>query len=124
MNTMSVEIVDPHQPVSVTDTARRHFLQQCQQAGHAAVYLSLKESGCTGYMYVLDLVDEAPEHSLAVRLDGDVRLYIARAALPYLQGTVIDYVRNGLNRELQFQNPNAGDYCGCGESFSISEAQP
>ena len=123
MNTMSVEIVDPHQPVTVSDAARAHFLQQCQQAGQTAVHLSLKESGCTGYMYVLDLVDEAPEASIPVQLDDDVILYIARDALPYLQGTVIDYVRNGLNRELQFQNPNAGEYCGCGESFSISGAQ-
>lgn len=120
---MSVEIVDPNQPVTVTETARQHFLQQCQQGGQAAVHLSLKESGCTGYMYVLDLVDEAPDAALAVPLDDHVRLYIANSALPYLQGTVIDYVRNGLNRELQFQNPNAGEYCGCGESFSLSEAQ-
>ncbi len=120
---MTVEIIDPQQPVTVTDAARRHFQQQCRQSGQAAVHLSLKESGCTGYMYVLDLVDAAPDASVSIQLDDKVQLCIARAALPYLQGTVIDYVRKGLNSELQFQNPNAGDYCGCGESFSISEAQ-
>ena len=118
---MSVEIIDP-QPVTVTDAARRHFQQQCQQSGQRAVFLSLKESGCTGYMYVLDLVDEEPDAAASLQLENNVQLFIANAALPYLQGTVIDYVRNGLNSELQFQNPNAGEYCGCGESFSINEA--
>jgi iron-sulfur cluster assembly accessory protein len=119
---MSVEIVDPQPAVSVTDAARRHFHDQCQQAGNRAVFLSLKESGCTGYMYVLDMVDEQPADSVSVKLDDDVNLYIGAKAVRFLQGTVIDYVRKGVNSELQFQNPNAGDYCGCGESFSIGEA--
>lgn len=118
---MSVEIIDPQQPVTVTAAASQHFHEQIRQAQESAVFLSLKESGCTGFMYVLDLVKEQPDGSVAVALDGDNMLYLDAAAIPVLQGTVIDYVRNGLNSELQFQNPNAGEYCGCGESFSVGE---
>jgi iron-sulfur cluster assembly accessory protein len=118
---MSVEIIDPQQAVTVTAAARQHFHDQIRQAEESAIFLSLKESGCTGFMYVLDLVNKQPEGSLPVALDGDNLLYLDATAIPVLQGTVIDYVRNGLNSELQFQNPNAGEYCGCGESFSLTE---
>lgn len=118
---MSVEIIDPQQPVTVTAAARQHFHDQIGQAEETAIFLSLKESGCTGFMYVLDLVDKQPEDSVAVALDGDNLLYLDAGAIPVLKGTVIDYVRNGLNSELQFKNPNAGEYCGCGESFSLTE---
>jgi iron-sulfur cluster assembly accessory protein len=118
---MSVEIVDPQQPVTVSEAAARHFRDQCRQAEAGAVYLSLKRSGCTGYMYDLDLVNAAPEGAVALQLPDDIVLYLDPGALPVLRGTVIDYVRKGLNSELQFQNPNAGDYCGCGESFNVSE---
>lgn len=117
---MSVEMVEPQASVVVSEAARKHFEEQCQSA-NAAVYLSLKESGCTGYMYVLDFVDQQPADSVTLPLEN-VNLYLARKALPILQGTEIDYVRNGLNSELQFNNPNAQEYCGCGESFSISGA--
>ena len=116
---MSVEIVNPSEPVTVTEAARRHFGDQCKQAAGSAVYLKLKESGCTGYMYVLDLVSEPPEHSLALPLGDGAVLYLDQPSLGMMRGTEIDYVRNGLNHELQFNNPNAQEYCGCGESFSI-----
>lgn len=114
---MSVEIVDPQQPVTVTPAAVKHFGEQCAEG--ASVFISLKESGCTGYMYVLDLVEAQPADSVAVELDNGLALYLDSKTLPLLRGTVIDYVRNGLNSELQFNNPNAQEYCGCGESFSI-----
>ena len=114
---MSVEIVEPQQPVTVTPAAIKHFGEQC--ADGASVFISLKESGCTGYMYVLDLVAEQPADSVAVDLADGPALYLDSKTLPLLRGTVIDYVRNGLNSELQFNNPNAQEYCGCGESFSI-----
>ncbi len=118
---MPVEIIDPQQAVTVTPAASRHFRDQCRQSHEAGIFLSLKESGCTGYKYVLELVAVQPEASLAVALEDDIVLYIDAKAVPALQGMVIDYVRNGLNHELQFQNPNADEYCGCGESFSIRE---
>lgn len=116
---MTVQIVDPQHPVTVTDAAVKHFGEQC--ADGSSVFISLKESGCTGYMYVLDLVAEQPANSVLMELQEGPALYLDSKALPLMQGTIIDYVRDGLNRELQFNNPNAQEYCGCGESFSINE---
>lgn len=121
---MEVQHVDPQAPVTVTDAAVRHFRQQIGAARAAGLRLSVKESGCTGYMYVIDLVDAPPADDLLLELASDVRLWLDRASLPVLRGTVVDYVREGLNSVLRFGNPNAKDYCGCGESFSVSgEAQ-
>jgi iron-sulfur cluster assembly accessory protein len=117
---MSVEIADPTQAVIVTDSARHHFSEQSRKANGAAIYLKLKESGCTGYMYVLDMVDSEPADITPQILDDGVLLYLDKPSLTMMRGTTIDYVRNGLNSELQFNNPNAQEYCGCGESFSIN----
>ena len=104
---MSVEIVDPGQAVIVTDSARAHFADQSSKAEGAAIYLKLKESGCTGYMYVLELVKEQPPGCTLQALDNGVSLYLDQSSLTMMRGTTIDYVRNGLNSELQFNNPNA-----------------
>jgi iron-sulfur cluster assembly accessory protein len=119
---MEVQHVDPQSPVVVTAAALRHFRQQIGAAQAAGLRLSVKESGCTGYMYVLDLVQEPQQQDLLMQLAGDVSLYIDRASLPVLTGTTVDMVREGLNHVLRFGNPNAKDHCGCGESFNLVEA--
>ena len=118
----AVQHVDPQSPpVSVTPAARAH-LRQTLRAGNApAIRLSVKESGCTGYMYVLDLADAAGDGDLALRVDSDVLLLVDRASIPVLRGTTIDFVREGLNSLLRFDNPNVQDQCGCGESFNVKE---
>ena len=121
MSTASdVQYVEPQAPVTVTDAAVRHFRQQILAAKAAGLRLGVKESGCTGYMYVLDLTDTPPAGDLLLQLADDVRLWIDRGSLPLLRGTTLDYVREGLNSVLRFGNPNAREYCGCGESFSIA----
>ena len=116
---MSVEIADPKQLVNITEQAQHHFAEQSRRADGCAIYLRLKESGCTGYMYELDLVDEQPDNTITQLMDSGVQLFLDQASLAMLRGTTIDYVREGLNSELRFNNPNAQEYCGCGESFSI-----
>lgn len=119
---MSVERFDPEsQPlVEVSEAARAHFKRQLQADSKArAVRLSIKESGCTGYMYVLDLVPEAQGEDISLALDDGVTLLLDASSVPVLRGTQIDYVAEGVNRQLSFLNPNAKDHCGCGESFSI-----
>lgn len=119
---MSVEQFNPEQTalVDVTPAALNHFSQQlAADKSASAVRLSVKESGCTGFMYVLDLVAEpsADDHKLV--LQDDVTLYVAQASASVVRGTKIDYVTEGVNRQLTFLNPNAQDYCGCGESFNV-----
>ncbi len=119
---MTVSSFDPsREAVAVTPAAVEHFRKQVQgQPGARAVRLSVKESGCTGFMYVVDLVDQVENDDLRLALADDLELLIDPKSLPVVTGTQIDYVSEGLNRQLRFLNPNAKDYCGCGESFSVN----
>lgn len=116
---MSIAIITPEEPVTVTEAAKQHFRERIRIGAAKGIRLCVKPSGCTGYMYDLSLADETPDEDLSLAVGEDLFLYIDRQALPILQGTTINYVREGLNSLLRFENPNAGDICGCGESFSI-----
>ncbi len=122
---MSVENFDPNTvklpAVSVTPSAVEHFRRQLKKDGTArAVRLSVKQSGCTGYMYVVDLVPDMNPSDLRQTLGDGVELLIDRGSLSIVNGTRIDLVTEGVNRQLRFLNPNAKDHCGCGESFSVN----
>ena len=122
---MSVKSYDPQsvtaEPVSVTPSAVEHFRRQLQKDQSArAVRLSVKESGCTGFMYVVDLVPELNANDVRQHLADGVELLIDRGSLNIVNGTQIDLVTEGVNRQLRFLNPNAKDHCGCGESFSVN----
>lgn len=122
---MSVESFDPQdlaaddRAVSVTPEALAHFRRQLAGQQGRAVRFSVKKSGCTGFMYVIDLVEEGGVDDLRYSLD-DVELLVARDSLPILSGTQIDLVKEGVNRQIKFINPNVKDQCGCGESFSVN----
>ncbi|MDH7943476.1 iron-sulfur cluster assembly accessory protein [Pseudohongiella sp. SYSU M77423] len=122
---MTVETFDPQAastPVSVTPAAVAHFRRQLQKDTNArAVRLSVKESGCTGFMYVVDLVQEGQAEDLHQQLEDGLELLIDSGSLGVVKGTKIDLVTEGVNRQLRFQNPNVVDQCGCGESFSIAK---
>ncbi|HEY7885973.1 MAG TPA: iron-sulfur cluster assembly accessory protein [Cellvibrionaceae bacterium] len=123
---MSVESFDPASSaiVEVSAAASAHFKRQLAESKEAnAVRLSVKESGCTGFMYVLDVVPEAQPDDLHYFLDEGVELLIDSASVAVVRGTKIDYVSEGVNRQLSFLNPNAKDYCGCGESFNLHQAE-
>ncbi|MGD8176891.1 HesB/IscA family protein [Marinimicrobium sp. ARAG 43.8] len=119
---MAVESYDPtRQAVVVTPAAVEHFRRQlAKEEKSRAVRLSVKESGCTGFMYVVDLVEDGRPGDVYYALSDDVALYIDPESLSVVTGTEIDYVLEGVNRQLKFINPNAQDYCGCGESFSVN----
>lgn len=112
------EIGDPD--ITMTDGAIGHVRAQLATTGASGIRLAIKESGCNGYMYTLDYLDSADEDDEAVAVADDLTLYLRRADIPMLRGTVIDLVVEGLNRSLRFLNPNADGHCGCGESFSIA----
>ena len=121
---MSVEIFDvtndPQSVISVTKTAAAHLLKQVQLKGMSAVRLSVKESGCTGFMYVMEEVNSPQADDLKVTAENNLTVYVDVGSLPYLRGTELDMVQQGVNRTLQFNNPNVRVSCGCGESFDIS----
>jgi iron-sulfur cluster assembly accessory protein len=117
---MSVETFDVSTDViSVTPEAAQHLKSQTQAMGASAVRISVKESGCTGYMYVMEEVNAGETSDVIVDLDNGVNVYVAADSIGFLRGTELDYVREGINRTLKFKNPNVTAACGCGESFSI-----
>lgn len=80
--------------------------------------LGVKTSGCSGLAYVLEFVDEVlPEDDIFE--EKGVKIIVDRKSLVYLNGTQLDFVKEGLNEGFKFNNPNISSECGCGESFNV-----
>jgi iron-sulfur cluster assembly protein len=80
--------------------------------------LGVKTSGCSGMAYTLEFVDEASPEDMIFESNG-VKVLIDPTSLVYMDGTELDYAKEGLNEGFKFNNPNATANCGCGESFSV-----
>ena len=106
--------------ISITPAANermRHFLASAPDA--AGVRFGVKRTGCSGFAYVVDLAETMAEDDRLVEVDG-VPLIVNDKSLAMVDGTVIDFQRQGLNASFVFHNPNATGECGCGESFTVS----
>ena len=105
--------------VSVTEAAAKHIKRQLNlRGGGLGIRVGIRTAGCSGMAYVLEFVDEADvlDHRYQ---DNGVCVFVDPKSLVYLDGTEIDFVREGLNEGLEFKNPNAASECGCGESFNV-----
>ncbi|OTQ63052.1 iron-sulfur cluster assembly protein IscA [Gilliamella apis] len=80
--------------------------------------LGVKTSGCSGMAYVIEFADIINDDD-SVFEDKDVKVIIDKKSLVYLDGTELDFVKEGLNEGFKFNNPNASNECGCGESFNV-----
>jgi iron-sulfur cluster assembly accessory protein len=107
-------------PLRVTPAAAEHFRSSLSGSGKSAVRISVQESGCTGFKYVLEDVDVGSIGDAELALDNGVRVYVDAQAIDFLRGTEVDMAREGINRVLRFNNPNVVAECGCGESFSVN----
>lgn len=106
--------------VSMTDAAIKYARKQLQSNTAAkGIVLGVKKSGCSGFKYDLQLLSDVQGNEKTFQVAADVLLYVTAEALPYVNGTQIDYAKNGLNSTMVFNNPNAKDECGCGESFNV-----
>jgi iron-sulfur cluster assembly protein len=94
----------------------RHFLASTPAA--AGVRFGVKRTGCSGFAYVVDLAEAMEDGDQLVQVDG-LPLIVNDKSLALVQGTVIDFQRQGLNASFVFHNPNATGECGCGESFTV-----
>ena len=105
--------------VTLSESAARHVSRYIARRGKGVgVRLGVKTTGCSGLAYKLEYVDEvAPEDELFEQ--HGVKLMIDPKSLAYIDGTELDYVREGLNEGFRFNNPNERDRCGCGESFRV-----
>lgn len=95
----------------------RDFLAKTPAA--PGVRFGIKRTGCSGFGYAIDLASEVTPDDRVFELDG-VKLVVDAKALPLVDGTRIDYARDGLNTAFVFHNPNATGACGCGESFTVA----
>ena len=105
--------------INLTESAAHRVQHFLEQEGKEALRLGVKKTGCSGWAYVVQLADVVDEND-AVFKDRGVKIVIDPDSLPYLVGSKIDFVADGLNRTFSFDNPNATEECGCGESFTIN----
>jgi iron-sulfur cluster assembly protein len=104
--------------ITITETAARRVADQLAKNAAVALRFGAKESGCSGYSYVMDFAHEiSPEDRVFEQYD--VKIVVDSKSLSILDGTQIDYVSEGLNQTFKFSNPKATDECGCGESFAL-----
>ena len=108
--------------ISVSQRAEAHIKTQVEQTQSRYLRLGVKESGCNGFMYTLDFLDDVSGDDQQIAIADGVVLCIRDCDLPMVRGTQIDMVTQGLNSAMVFKNPNAQSYCGCGESFALGEA--
>jgi iron-sulfur cluster assembly protein len=105
--------------VNMTEAAKAHIQTQMQRRGKGVgIRVGIKTAGCSGLAYILEFVDAATTED-QVFDQGAFNLYIDPKSLVYLDGTELDFVKEGLNEGLQFKNPNVKNECGCGESFHV-----
>jgi len=106
--------------ITLTEAAAtrvRNFL--ANRGKGLGIRLGVKTSGCSGMAYVLEFVDELEDEDDAVFEDRGVKVVVDQRSLVYLDGTELDYGKEGLNEGFKFNNPNAKNQCGCGESFNV-----
>lgn len=105
--------------VTLTEAAARHVQKYIARRGKGVgLRLGVKTSGCSGMAYKLEFADEINADDLVWESFG-VKVIVDEKSLPYLDGTELDYTREGLNEGFRFNNPNEKSRCGCGESFHV-----
>jgi iron-sulfur cluster assembly protein len=105
--------------VSLSEKAAKHVANYIAKRGRGVgLRLGVRTSGCSGMAYKLEFADDFAEDDLIFESHG-VKVLIDPKSLPYLEGTELDFVREGLNEGFRFNNPNVKDECGCGESFNV-----
>ena len=107
--------------MSITLTAAaadrvRQFLDN--RGSGIGLRLGVKTTGCSGMAYVMEYADMVEDDDIVFEEHG-VKLIVSPKSLVYLDGTELDYTREGLNEGFKFNNPNVKDTCGCGESFNV-----
>jgi iron-sulfur cluster assembly protein len=105
--------------VTLTQKAAEHVQGFLARRGKGlGLRVGVRTSGCSGMAYKLEFADAANEDDLQFESRG-VRILVDAKSLPYIDGTELDYAREGLNEGFKFRNPNVKDECGCGESFNV-----
>jgi iron-sulfur cluster assembly protein len=105
--------------ITLTDNAAQRVKDFLATRGKGeGLRLGVKTSGCSGMAYVLEFADGAEEGDVIFESQG-VKIFVDTKSLVYLDGTELDFSKEGLNEGFKFNNPNEKDSCGCGESFTV-----
>ena len=123
---MTIETFDPNaasnkesQQVSMTEAAMVHVRKLLANSDAIGVRIGVKKSGCSGFNYDIEFVTTPLAEDTCFQVAEDIALYVPTEYLAMVKGTEVDYSTEGLNSTIKFNNPNAKDLCGCGESFSV-----
>jgi iron-sulfur cluster assembly protein len=105
--------------ITLTESAAKHIRQQIEKSGKGVgLRLGVKKSGCSGFAYTMDIAQEVYENDMVFENFG-AKLVVDAESLPFLEGTELAYVKEGLGHVFKFNNPNIKNQCGCGESFAV-----
>jgi len=105
--------------ISVTQAAADHVQRHLANRGSGmGIRVGVRTTGCSGMAYVLEFVDEVDKEDSVYEGHG-IKVVVDPKSLVFLDGTELDFVKEGLNEGFQFKNPNVSAECGCGESFTI-----
>ncbi|MGH8149542.1 MAG: iron-sulfur cluster assembly protein IscA [Steroidobacteraceae bacterium] len=105
--------------ITLTDSAATRVRTFLAARGHGlGLRLSVRRTGCSGFAYVVNYADEAEPTDIVFE-DRGVKVFVDPPSLELVDGTLVDFVKQGLNEAFRFRNPNVKGECGCGESFSV-----
>ena len=105
--------------ISLTPSAAQRVRNYLEKRGSGVgLRLGVTQTGCSGYSYVINYAEEIDPADIVFE-DKGVTVVVDREALPLIDGTEVDFIKNGLNEAFSFRNPNTTGECGCGESFNV-----
>ena len=105
--------------ITLTESAANHVSRYIARRGKGlGLRLGVRTTGCSGMAYKLEYADDTQPEDLQFESHG-VRVFVDPKSLVYIDGTELDFVREGLNEGFRFNNPNVRSECGCGESFNV-----
>jgi iron-sulfur cluster assembly protein len=105
--------------ISLTESAAERVNKYLGARGDGVgLRLGITKTGCSGYSYVINYADEIGQNDVIFE-DRGVKIVVDPDALQFIDGTEVDFVKNGLNEAFSFKNPNIAGECGCGESFTV-----
>lgn len=105
--------------IKFTDTALEQAKKYLENRGHGVgIRLGVQTTGCSGLAYLIEFADTVSANDVTEEQDG-LQIIVDKKALAYIDGSEVDYVKQGLNEGFEFSNPNEEAKCGCGESFTV-----
>ena len=109
--------------LELTDNAIQQFLIKTKENGHDSIRLGVKSGGCNGYEYIIDYANSVHDDDHILDF-GKFLVVVDPDSIPFLTGSTLDYVTEGLSSEFKFANPNVAMACGCGLSILFEEISP